>query len=165
MGMYQVMIKGDDEMIETNKELLKQAEADVMAAHQNTDWYSGFDKLLSQMTYVDVLYPNIQTVALKVIKAPLSTETVDRGNQPTVSYNLSLVLTYAPDTQRKDQLKTKSFVEKAADTNTDITDEIIASKFIRNLLSHAIFGGRIGFARLTQDTITLRRIIVPAKRH
>ena len=122
-------------MLKSNEEMRQQVKSDVLDAHQNTDWYSSFEKLLPKITYADVQYPNIQSVALQIVKGPVSSSTTD-SNQP----------------------EQVSFVENMPDTNTDMTDEIITSQFVRQLLGEYIFGGRVGFARLTKDTITLRGI-------
>ena len=146
---------GDKKMLKSNEETRQQVKSDVLDAHQNTDWYSSFEKLLPKITYADVQYPNIQSVALQIVKGPVSSSTTDGNNQSHFRSDLKLVLTYVTDSNQPEQV---SFVENMPDTNTDMTDEIITSQFVRQLLGEYIFGGRVGFARLTKDTITLRGI-------
>lgn len=149
---------GDKKMLKSNEETRQQVKSDVLDAHQNTDWYSSFEKLLPKITYADVQYPNIQSVALQIVKVPVSSSTTDGNNQSLFRSDLKLVLTYVPDAHDSNQPEQVSFIENMTDTNTDMTDEIIASQFVRRLLGEYIFGGQVGFTRLTKDTIILRGI-------
>ena len=115
-------------------------------------------KLLPKITYAAVQYPNIQSVALQIIKVLVSSSTTDSNNRSLFRSDLKLVLTYVPDAHDSNQPEQVSFVENVPDTNADMTDEIIASQFVRRLLGEYIFGGQVRFTRLTKNTIILRGI-------